>query len=112
MTTYLTPLEVGFGHHGPPVFAQFIGGSMFLLFLLLLAGTFFLLRRNGFGPPWAGAATGRPWGSHSPEGEAKKILADRFAQGEISAEEFMERASVLNWTPGSDQWTPARTKRR
>ena len=80
---------------------------MFLLFLLLLVGLFLLARRGTFGspPPWLAPR-------QAPESEAKKILADRFAQGEISAEEFMERASVLNWTPGSDQWTPARTKRR
>ena len=87
---------------------------MFLLFLLLLGGTFFLLRRNGFAPPWAGSA-GRPWGSHSPEGEAKKILAERFARGDISTEEFMERASVLNWTPGTDplgEYKPTKKKRR
>lgn len=85
---------------------------MFLLFLLLLASTFFLLRRNGFAPPWAG--TGRPWGSHSPEGEAKKILAERFARGDISTDEFMERASVLNWTPGTDplgEYKPKKKRR-
>ena len=79
---------------------------MFLLFLLLLVGLFLLARRGTFGNPPLWLAP-RP----APEAEAKKILADRFAQGEISAEEFMERASVLNWTPGSDQWTPASSKR-
>lgn len=79
---------------------------MFLLFLLVLATAFFLIRRGTFGPP--------PWlaAHRAPEAEAKKILADRFAQGEIGAEEFMERASVLNWTPGVEPWTPPAKKKR
>lgn len=70
---------------------------MVLLLLLLLFGALFLLRRGGqIGPP--------PWlrASHSPETDAKRVLAERFAQGDISSDEFLERASVLNWTPGSD----------
>ena len=88
---------------------------MFLLFLLLLAGTFFLLRRSGFTPPWVGGPGSAPWAHrHSPEAEAKRILAERFAKGDISSDDFMERASVLNWTPGSEPvntWKP-RKKRR
>ena len=38
----------------------------------------------------------------SPEDQAKQILADRFARGDISTDEFLERSSILNWTPGSD----------
>jgi putative membrane protein len=78
---------------------------MCLLFFLLLAGTFFLVRRGHFGPPpWAG---GTPWGSrNAPEADAKKILAERFANGDISSDEFMERASVLNWTPGAEPQYP------
>jgi len=80
---------------------------MFILFLLVLFGAFLLLRRGQFGPPpWFGA-------HHSPESEAKQVLASRFAQGEISSDEFLERASVLNWTPGSDSWeTRGKRKRR
>ena len=67
---------------------------MFLLFLILVAGTVaFLLKRGHLGPP--------PWVRHGhPEREARSILAERFARGEINSDEFMERASVLNWTPG------------
>jgi putative membrane protein len=96
---------------GPPPFFPFfpiVGGFMFLLFLLLVAASlFFLARRGTFGapPPWI---TGR----QSPEAEAKKTLADRFANGDISADEFMERASVLNWTPGSEQWPLPKKRRR
>lgn len=79
---------------------------MFFLFLLVTAGVLFVLARQGkIGPP--------PWvaAHRAPEAEAKKILADRFANGDISAEEFMERASVLNWVPGSESW-PVQGKKR
>jgi putative membrane protein len=92
---------------GPPPFLPFLGGFMFLLFLLLATGLFLLIRRGTFGaaPSWL---AGRP----APEAEAKKTLADRFARGDISADEFMERASVLNWTPGSEQWPTPRKRRQ
>lgn len=78
---------------------------MLFLFLLLLAGTFLLLRRGQFGPP--------PWLNRpSPEAEAKKILAERFARGDIDPADFMERASVLNWTPGSDLVSHPKPKKR
>jgi putative membrane protein len=119
-TPLLIPLEGGFGHHhhhchGPPVgagepsatfassavspFAPSLGAVMFFLFMLLVLGTllFFLVRHGQFGP--TSVASNR-----SPESEAKKILAERFARGDISSDEFMERASILNWTPGSDSW--------
>jgi putative membrane protein len=79
---------------------------MFLLFLLLVAGTLFYLLRTGriSAPPWMAAPT-------SPELEARKVLADRFARGDIGSDEFMERASVLNWTPGV-QPEKSKSKRR
>lgn len=80
---------------------------MFLLFLLLIAGTLFYLVRSGriTPPPWLSART-------SPEFEARKVLAERFARGDISSDEFMERASVLNWTPGSEIYDMRRPKKR
>ena len=48
--------------------------------------------------------------STSPELDARRTLADRFARGDIDGEEFMERASLLNWTPGLPD--PARPVRR
>lgn len=88
-------------HGGPfwaadvPFFAPFLGGLMFLLFLTLVALTAFALVRSGRlgAPPWVRNLGG-------PEREARSILAERFARGEIEVDEFMERASVLNWTPG------------
>ena len=75
---------------------------MFLLVLLLVAGTLFYMVRTGriSAPSWASV---RP----SAESEARKVLAERFARGDISSDEFMERASVLNWTPGVE---PAKVK--
>ena len=72
---------------------------MFFLFMLLVLGTvvFFLVRHGQFAPQSLA-------GSRSPESEAKKILAERFARGDITTDEFMERASVLNWTPGSESY--------
>jgi hypothetical protein len=88
-----------------PPFVPFLGAGMFFLFLLLTAAcVFFLFRTGRIGPP--------PWaGRGSPETEAKKVLAERFARGDITTDEFMEKASVLNWTPGTDpyqNWRPGK----
>jgi putative membrane protein len=126
----LIPLEGGFGHHhhhhhhhGPPSgagepsatfasgalppFVPSLGALMFFLFLLLALGTllFFLIRNGQFGPSQLTA-------DRSPEAEAKRILAERFARGDITSDEFMERASILNWTPGSDSWEIRKGKKR
>ncbi|MFZ1116796.1 MAG: hypothetical protein WAN44_13340 [Propionibacteriaceae bacterium] len=124
-TPLLIPLEGGFGHHhhGPPwgagdpsstiasgavpPFAPFLGGLMFFLFMLLVLGTivFFLVRHGQFAPQSLA-------GSRSPESEAKKILAERFARGDITTDEFMERASVLNWTPGSESYDIGKRRKK
>ncbi len=80
---------------GAPPFIPFLGGTMLLVLLLLVLGGFFLARTGRIGPP--------PWlraGRLSPEFEARKILSQRFANSEIDGDEFLERASILNWTPG------------
>lgn len=107
MTPLLIPLE-GHGHHG-----GFDGGSSvlplvdsLLLLLVLLAGAvvFYLWRKGKLTLPTLAAR-------RSPEDQAKQILADRFAHGDISTDEFMERSSILNWTPGSDP-SPSRGSRK
>lgn len=73
---------------------------------LLVLGLIFLARR--FGPPWARKGHRPPWapaggdsGTAAPPDEvARRVLAERFAKGDISVEEFLERASALNWYPG------------
>ncbi|GAA2109791.1 hypothetical protein GCM10009841_31360 [Microlunatus panaciterrae] len=80
---------------------------MGLLFLLLLLAAFLFLRRNMAGgrPPWLTPRS-------APEDEAKRVLSERFARGDISSDEFLERASVLNWTPGTNPWAERPKKKR
>ena len=81
----------------------FFGGL--LLPILLLGLTALLLWRHGTLP--------KLLSRRSPEDEAKRILAERFARGDISSDEFMERSSMLNWTPGNDTLpSRPRNKRR
>jgi putative membrane protein len=92
--------------HGPSLF-PFFGGLMFLLFVILVIATIAFVRRGGQlgAPPWARRV-------QSPEFEARNILATRFATGDISSDEFLERASVLNWTPGVEPLPVPRKRRR
>ena len=73
----------------------FVGA--FLLLLLLVGLAELLLWRSG---RLALPALGNR--SSAPEQEARRILAERFARGDISSDDFLERASILNWTPGGD----------
>jgi putative membrane protein len=70
-------------------------GSFLLLLLLLVLAALYLWHQGKL--PLPKLASHR-----SPEDEAKRILADRFARGDISSDEFLERSSILNWTPGTD----------
>jgi uncharacterized membrane protein len=76
-----------------------------LLLALILGGGYLLARRRGASPfGWLARRS-------SPEAEAKRILSARLAQGDISSEEFLERASTLNWTPGMEPPDRRRLKR-
>jgi putative membrane protein len=61
------------------------GGPWFLLFPLLwialIVGAFFLFRRRS-----------DRWQTHS----AEEVLAERYARGEISADEYHQRRGVLH----------------
>ena len=83
----------------------FLGG--FLLLILLLAGltALYLWRSGGPNLPTLGR-------SRSAEHEAQRILAERFARGDITTDDFLERASILNWTPGSEAVSNRRRRNR
>lgn len=81
----------------------FLGGAL-LVTLLLLLTAYLLWRRGSVTVPRFGRTP-------APEDEAKRILAERFATGDISTEEFLERSSILNWTPGSDNPPPRQLRR-
>ena len=83
----------------------FIGNFVFLLLILALVATGLYLWRTGRLP------LGN-LGRARPEEEAKRILADRFARGDIASDEFMERSSILNWTPGVEPVPSKRGKKR
>jgi len=82
-----------------------IGNFVFLLLILALVATGLYLWRTGRLP------LGN-LGRARPEEDGKRILADRFARGDISTDEFMERSSILNWTPGVEPVPSKRGKKR
>jgi putative membrane protein len=94
------------GHHGVESSLSvmpFLG--TFLLLLVLVLAALYLWHQGKLPLP--------KLGSHrSPEDEAKRILAERFAQGDISSDEFLERSSILNWTPGTDPLPSSPRKKR
>ena len=79
----------------------------FMLLLLLLAGltALYFWRSGRLGLP----ALGR---SAAPELQARRILAERFARGDITTDDFLERASILNWTPGTEAASNRRRRNR
>ena len=82
----------------------FFSGFMMLL-LLLLGLTALYLWRRGTLP--------KLFNRSSPEDDAKRILAERFARGDMNSDEFMEQSNMLNWTPGNDSLpSRPRSKRR
>jgi len=82
-----------------------IGNFVFLLLILALVASGVYLWRTGRLP------LGN-LGRARPEEDAKRILADRFARGDISTDEFMERSSILNWTPGAEPLPSKAAKKR
>jgi uncharacterized membrane protein len=101
------PVYKGHGDHGwadsslsmLPVFGSI---AMLVLLLLLALTGLYLWRQGKLTLPKLG-------GVRSPEDEAKGILAERFARGDINSDEFLERASMLNWAPGT---SPLPSKRK
>ncbi|GAA4915676.1 SHOCT domain-containing protein [Streptomonospora salina] len=80
--------------HHPPPFPPMIGAAMLLVLVLPgLLAYLWISRSTGRRPPWAPAA-------EPPERAARAVLAERLARGDVTVDEFLERASALNWTPG------------
>ncbi|KTR39908.1 MULTISPECIES: hypothetical protein [Curtobacterium] len=77
-TALSTIAAVGpYGHGGPPFF---LFPAFFLLVLLAVAVVFGVLRRGG-------------WRARS---DARAVLADRFARGDIDADEYRSRLAELS----------------
>ena len=79
----------GWNHGGPPFGPLVILVPLFWL-LVIGALVFALVRRRRF----AGAAWGRPTAS-SPTDAAERVLAERFARGDIEEGEYRLRLEVL-----------------
>jgi len=73
-----TTVMTGFGWGGGPWFLFFP-----LAWIALFVGAFFLFRHRG-----------DRWQTHS----AEEVLAERYAKGEISADEYRQRLGVLRGT--------------
>jgi putative membrane protein len=98
--------RVPHGHHEVETSLSvlpFLGS--FLLLLVLVLAALYLWHQGKL--PLPKLASHR-----SPEDEAKRILADRFARGDINSDEFLERSSILNWTPGTDPLPSSPRKKR
>jgi putative membrane protein len=99
-------VEPGHGEHELAAAYSALGVVGWTLLLVLLAGavTTLLMWRSGrlrqLSPN-----RGRP-----ADDQARQILAERFARGDISSEEFLERCATLNWTPGIDRPKPGRKR--
>jgi putative membrane protein len=73
---------------------------------LLVIATFvvllrvFVFRGGRWGPGWGGGPGGPP---HRGRMSAAEVLERRFAEGELTAEEYRERRAVLEDSRPSDQ---------
>ena len=101
----LTPLDLPtdlaeHGRHADGFLEPHIGLGFVVLVIVTLVAVYLVLRNRGQLPTFALPGFAPP---ARPEDAAKQILAERFAHGDLSPEEFMERASALSWTPGVEQ---------
>lgn len=77
------------------VFAALLIGG---IALLVLVGVWALV--GGVAPPGTrgGGPEGRP-GAPAPRSEARRILDERYARGELSADEYRDRVETLGEGP-------------
>ena len=94
------PFDGGHGHHAfesSLSMLPFLGSLLLLLLLVLIA---LYLWRQGKPPAQAG-------GHRSPEDEAKQILAERFARGDISSDEFLSGPAFSTGLPAPSRCRPS-----
>ncbi|WP_433333022.1 SHOCT domain-containing protein [Spirillospora sp. CA-294931] len=77
------------GGDGPPAFWPIFPLTFGLLWVAVLAGAFYLVRRRTAG---AGAPT-----AADPAANARTILSERFARGEIDEDEYHSRLAALRY---------------
>ncbi len=103
------PPPFGFrGDHGfgdVPSVWPFLGAAIVVALLLLLGTVLYRAYNERAARSSLAAVT-------APDDGARRILAERFARSEMTSDEFLERASILNWTPGSDQFLQRRKDKR
>ncbi|SDR90513.1 putative membrane protein [Friedmanniella luteola] len=92
----MTPRDLGPGFHSHETFFVLPFLAALLVLVALTVAGLHLVRSGKL-------SLGGP---ARPEEEAKRVLAERFARGDIDGEEFMERSSLLNWTPGVAEVRP------
>jgi putative membrane protein len=86
-----------FGGNGP--FAAFV---LLVLFVIVIAALALLItlfiRRSRFAHRFAGApgAAGATYWRPAPASDALRILDERFARGEIDADDYKQRRDLLN----------------
>ncbi|WP_306189752.1 MULTISPECIES: SHOCT domain-containing protein [unclassified Streptomyces] len=81
--------------HGAPGwgwFAMSLGMLLFWVLLIAVAVLLFRALNRGAGQPGAHGGTGRP--------TAERLLAERFARGEIDEDEYRRRLDVLRQGSG------------
>jgi putative membrane protein len=84
---------------GPGWWIVFVPLGWFLVILALaLLFRVFLFRRGGWGPGWGAGPGGPRYGGRM---SAAEVLERRFAEGELTADEYRERRAVLEDSPPS-----------
>src|SRR6187549_2311325 len=97
----MTPLEPPFDGHGIDGWensfsmSPLLGSFVLLMVLLLVLAALYLRHQRKLSSPSLDIPK-------RPEDEAKRILAEGLARGDISVDQFLERSSILNSTPGVD----------
>ncbi|SRR6266702_3537088 len=121
------PFHSGYGYYGTgdwlwSIFSTVLFIVLVTMAIMLLVRLFSGSRQQGAGPasrpvggPWFGPGSGGPGAARSrwatPEAEgAERILAERYARGEISEEEYRSRLEVLRQTGQVGGWAQPRAQ--